>query len=335
MKEISTAWLTTNYTCNCNCDWCYATTMLGKNRHIDFEYSKRIVNHLKARGVKTITLIGGEPTIYPNIIELINYIKHQGLIVRIASNGKRFSDSSFTTKIVNSQIDGVNISIKGITEDEYMRNTHQYGLLDMINGYNNLRRLGANVSVSFLINSNDITKFDSFIKFILENKMNNLVIQYEKPSLRTINEYEIMDIKKMGEFTRYIYIELEKSGINYTIETSFPICLIEEDILLSMIKNKKISTCCHLQKETGIVFDVNGTVIPCNHFLGYPYTEELMNLDDIQAIDKLLDSKIVEKLKETVKRYPSEKCISCEYWKICGGGCFTRWFYINPNEYIC
>ena len=101
MHNISTAWLTTNYTCNCKCDWCYAQKMLAKHRSMDLQYAKQIVNYLKAKGIQTITLIGGEPTIYSKLIELICYIKSLGIKVRLATNGKRFKNKTFAKQIVD------------------------------------------------------------------------------------------------------------------------------------------------------------------------------------------------------------------------------------------
>ena len=54
MQNISTAWLTTNYTCNCKCDWCYAQKMLAKHRCMDLQYAKQIVNYLQANGIQTL-----------------------------------------------------------------------------------------------------------------------------------------------------------------------------------------------------------------------------------------------------------------------------------------
>ena len=127
MQNISSAWLTTNYTCNCKCDWCYAQKMLAKHRCMDLQYAKQIVSYLHDKKIQTITLIGGEPTIYPNLVELIRYIKSLGIKVRLATNGKRFKNKVFAQQIVSSKIDGINISIKGTTEDEYLYNTHQTG----------------------------------------------------------------------------------------------------------------------------------------------------------------------------------------------------------------
>lgn len=334
MQNISTAWLTTNYTCNCKCDWCYAQKMLAKHRNMDLQYAKQIVKYLQVRGIRTITLIGGEPTIYPNLIELICYIKSLGIKVRLATNGKRFKDKDFAQRIVASKIDGINISIKGTTEEEYLYNTHQTGLRDMIEGYNNLSQLGFEPSISYVITTNDTKKFDEFVDMLSKEKLDNLVIQFEKPSLNTDGSSKTMDIRDMGDFTSYIFSSLEKNDFNYTIETSFPLCLIKKEILQELINKERISTCCHVQKGSGIVFDVTGEVIPCNHFLGYPFENKPLNLNEETAIEELLNTEIVKQFRDTVNRYPSNKCITCNLWHICGGGCFTRWFYINPKEYI-
>lgn len=301
---------------------------------MDLQYAKQIVNYLYTKKIQTITLIGGEPTIYPNLVELICYIKSMGITVRLATNGKRFKNKVFTQQIVSSKIDGINISIKGTTEDEYLYNTHQTGLHEMIEGYHNLKSLSFEPSISYVITTKDTNKFDEFVEMLAKENMDNLVIQFEKPSLSTEHEGKTMNIRDMGNFTSYIYSVLEDGGFNYTIETSFPLCLIKKDILQSMLEKKRISTCCHVQKGNGIVFDVTGEVIPCNHFLGYPFEDKPLNLQNEKAIEELLNSKIVQQFKNTVKRYPSTKCSKCNLWHICGGGCFTRWFYINPDGYI-
>ena len=334
MQNITTAWLITNYTCNCKCDWCYAQKMLAKHSNLDLQYAKQLVKYLHSKNIQTITLIGGEPTIYPHFIELIKYIKSFCIKVRIATNGKQFKDKNFAQQIVELEVDGINISIKGVTEEEYYFNTHQAGLRNMVEGYNNLLQLGFKPSISYVITSNDKRKFDKFTKLLLDEKLDNLVIQFEKPSLDTNSISNTMDIRDMANFTSYIFYALEKSEINYTIELSYPLCLIDKLVLQKMLDKKRITTCCHVQKGTGIVFDVTGEVIPCNHFLGYSFEGKPLNIYNQNAIEHLLNTEIVKKFRNTVNRYPSDNCINCKLWQICGGGCFTRWFYINPREYI-
>ena len=229
MQNISTAWLTTNYTCNCKCDWCYAQKMLEKHRCMDLQYAKQIVNYLHDREIQTITLIGGEPTIYPHLIELICYIKSLGLKVRLATNGKRFKDKVFAQQIVSSKIDGINISIKGTTEDEYLYNTHQTGLHDMIEGYHNLKDLGFEPSISYVITTKDTNKFDEFVKMLSKKNLDNLVIQFEKPSLSTEHESETMNIRDMGNFTSYIFsFDIQSNRGGMVVLQPYRLCLWRE-----------------------------------------------------------------------------------------------------------
>ena len=68
-KKPSTVWLTLNRKCNNNCSWCYAQR--AEKEEMDFKKAKMCIGNLAALGIKNIVLIGGEPTIYPQIIEII------------------------------------------------------------------------------------------------------------------------------------------------------------------------------------------------------------------------------------------------------------------------
>lgn len=56
---------------NLRCDWCYALKQLAKHQSMDLQYAKELADYLKSKGVRTITLIGGEPTLYSQLFELI------------------------------------------------------------------------------------------------------------------------------------------------------------------------------------------------------------------------------------------------------------------------
>ena len=82
MKEVKplVAWLTTNRTCNNKCKWCYTYNYNCNDIIMDNDKLKKTVDELKKIGIKKIILIGGEPSINKNIIDIIKYIKE--LIIR-------------------------------------------------------------------------------------------------------------------------------------------------------------------------------------------------------------------------------------------------------------
>lgn len=325
------AWMTINRGCNNKCCWCYAQNAV--NDLMSFGDMRKCVNNLIDLGIRNIILIGGEPTIYPHIIETIKYIHDFGIKVMIVSNGRRFSDYSFAQKCVESGISGIDISIKGFSKVEYINNTGVDGFEEVIVGYRNLMKLNFKPTLSYVVCDNRESKIIEMYNFLETYNLEDITIQFVKPVVSE-NSNAIMPLDEMGSLVGKIYEIMEKSNKHYRIEVSFPLCLIKESILVNLIKNKKIVTCCHLQKGTGLVLDTNFRALPCNHFVDMPYSETQIGLYSANQIIDYWNSLEVGVIREKTLFYPSNKCIKCNLWDLCGGGCYTRWLFENPNDYI-
>lgn len=78
--------------CNYNCSFCGDENKLGKVGWANLETNKKIVDSIikSAEGKPLwIQITGGEPTLYPNFIELARYIKQEGAYLSIITNGSR------------------------------------------------------------------------------------------------------------------------------------------------------------------------------------------------------------------------------------------------------
>lgn len=78
--------------CNYNCSFCGDENKLGKVGWFDFDTNKKIVDSIVASKTDKplwVQLTGGEPTLYPKYIELLRYMKEQGLLVKMISNASR------------------------------------------------------------------------------------------------------------------------------------------------------------------------------------------------------------------------------------------------------
>ncbi len=73
--------------CNFNCTYCY----LDDNNHYADELSqaefRRVILEAKDLGAKTIIILGGEPMLYPHIMDMIRFMRKQDLNVRLFTNG--------------------------------------------------------------------------------------------------------------------------------------------------------------------------------------------------------------------------------------------------------
>jgi hypothetical protein len=74
--------------CNIQCARCYSIekattkTLAEVQGEIDLACIKR--------NVGTISLLGGEPTVHPDIVEIVRYVKQKGIVCQLLTNGVRF-----------------------------------------------------------------------------------------------------------------------------------------------------------------------------------------------------------------------------------------------------
>ncbi len=326
---LKRAWLTTNRTCNNNCTWCYAKNSKIKNS-MDISLLKKYIDSLIENGVEKFILIGGEPTIYESLFDVLEYIKLKKTQVSMATNERKFSNYDFAKKIVQLGINSFDISLKGTSEEEYLELTGCSGLYEAIKGINNLEKLGAKVCVSYVMCENNKEKFIRLKNLLLENNINNILLELYKPSIE--NDYnDGPSINELADICLTAYKIFKNSSINYKFEMSIPLCVLDKSLLEELEKNNKIKTCCHITTGRGIVLDTNFNILPCNHFVNHPLNKDKIIYNDI---NDFWHSELVKEFRKVIKTYPSIKCKECKKWTKCGGGCFLRWMCDNPDDYI-
>src|SRR3989344_4717762 len=125
------AWLTVNRACNFRCRWCYAKeTQYAKDSVATLKYSQEILSLLQTLGTKEVIIIGGEPTLWPHLIETNRFCRTQKIKTTIATNAVRFSDDSFWCDYTQNPNDFGGISIKGFSKEN----------LKLVAGTNNFNR---------------------------------------------------------------------------------------------------------------------------------------------------------------------------------------------------
>jgi len=73
--------------CNFKCPYCYVPREDQLQDEMTPDEIKDVILQAKALGATKIIVLGGEPSIYPDTIELIQYIRNQGLTVEMFTNG--------------------------------------------------------------------------------------------------------------------------------------------------------------------------------------------------------------------------------------------------------
>lgn len=324
-----TAWLTTNKSCNNRCAWCYASQSNFTNDFMDISKLYKLIDSLALSGIKNIVFIGGEPSIYKHLIEAVRYIADKHLNMSMATNGIRFTDKQFAQQVVESGLHNYNISLKGTSKEEYYANTNSLGFMKSINGYRNLKSLGANVKLSYVLGTQSLSELMTLKNFLIEYNLDNIVFLLYKPSAQDCNG--VPDMHIIAKTCELAYEVFKQTNLHFAFEISIPLCLFDKKFLQELINKKLIQTCCHIRKGKGIIFDSNFDILPCNHFINAPLNNESVDFDNII---NFWNSSACNDFRHAINKYPSEKCAKCNLWQHCGGGCILRWFHLNPDDFI-
>lgn len=111
--EIDGAWVALSRDSNLRCAWCHtAQTGFRATDDMPFELLQGIVGLASDLGVGNVTLTGGEPTLYPHILDAIRHCKEIGLRVSLPTNGLAFASGDCVERFVGAGVDRVGVSPK-------------------------------------------------------------------------------------------------------------------------------------------------------------------------------------------------------------------------------
>lgn len=128
------------YRCNLRCPHCFVGDLLDLNSLFDFADLTALIHKLQGWGTKEITFLGGEPTLYPPIIDSIKLVQSLNMRARIVTNGL-YSFTHFLQRFDGKELPFVGFSVDGSCPEIY----------DRIRGRGNFTRLIANVRRSRIL----------------------------------------------------------------------------------------------------------------------------------------------------------------------------------------
>lgn len=102
--------LSPTFKCNLRCKGCY-TLGYGSRPELDYDIVKRLLAECMDMGLYFITILGGEPLMYPNLFQMIE--EHPDIFFQVYTNGtlltsevaKRFTDMGNTLVVVSIEGD--------------------------------------------------------------------------------------------------------------------------------------------------------------------------------------------------------------------------------------
>lgn len=168
---MKNAYLAICYFCNENCSFCPCSKREKSDKMITpIQELKNAVDTFIEKGIKEVTISGGEPTLHPDFIELIKYLQTKDISITILSNSERFSEKNFIEKL-NANVDirqlRVITTIHSENETEHEKaNSTKGSFCRSITGLKNLSNIGAKVIIKHCITMENYQNLVEFYKFV-------------------------------------------------------------------------------------------------------------------------------------------------------------------------
>lgn len=339
--KVKNCWLTLNRVCNLRCEWCYAKESKFKScDDMPFNMARNLIDMCVANGIKHFVLIGGEPTIHPSFFEIIDYIVKIGYKSTIVTNGIQLAEDDFCRRLSKYRENvHVSVSLKGSNNQYYKEHCGAAVFERVLKGVNNCKTNGLLYSLTYVLSAENISTVDVFAKEIRERGLDDYIAfsfcnEVIQPSGEFENAYKQVNPLLVNKlfFEKYEIINNILDG-RFTLHQTYPLCMCDKEAIFAMKQRKQISTSCHVHNRTGIIFDTNGSILLCNHFIGYGIGKYGEDYSDAISLASFWNSDKMVELHHLLISMPSTSCLACDLQNNCGGGCCIQWFSHNFKEY--
>jgi MoaA/NifB/PqqE/SkfB family radical SAM enzyme len=108
--------------CPFNCPFCY-TGSTTNGLHGNVDYIKSVIDELSTRRVFELAIGGGEPTLHPNFVDILEYANAKGLVPNFTTKNIKWMNSDDAERIAKA-IGGFAVSIETVEDIEKAHNSY-------------------------------------------------------------------------------------------------------------------------------------------------------------------------------------------------------------------
>jgi radical SAM protein with 4Fe4S-binding SPASM domain len=336
VSQLSYIWINLTSKCNNRCFYCYdaghSVSEINTNTVI------KILDLISELKLKQLILIGGEPTIHSNFLDILRLCSEKVKKPTIITNGFRFADELFCQEVCQIGVTGVLFSVLGPSATIHDAGTKRQGSFDQIvKGIENLRHL---IDIDKIRTITTITKrnlihlkeiIDLNISFGLKRTIFNLCT----PSILEKELDLCLNPTEYSAIIEDLYLYSKKNNHFIEIGTNVPKCLFKKELIENLISSGVIRfSPCQLYRSSGIQFLSDGSVTPCTHLYDEVLGNPIERGFSISEFMDWLNYSTPKDFRENMWRYPSEECKRCKEWGNCTGGCPLMWSKHNPTEFL-
>lgn len=193
------AWVELTRFCNLECPHCFVDA--GEKREVEMPTERilRLFDELAEMGVFCLVITGGEPSLQPDFVEIVNYAHELGFVLAIASNGMPLTEKVLRRlpqddTIISISLDGIHGLGAARGEDDFTAATRK--ALE-------IRDFGFHTSFMTTTTHDNVGDLQKFVAFAVDNNVSIRSVPFVpmgrgKHYRELINRVE--DIERVAQF---------------------------------------------------------------------------------------------------------------------------------------
>jgi radical SAM protein with 4Fe4S-binding SPASM domain len=297
--------------CNLHCPHCYAESS-SEGKNIGWEDLNLALDVFEKEGIFQVALGGGEPTLHPRFIEIIETVRKRGMVPNLTTNGKELTAE--VAGAMGRYCGAIALSIEGLGKEfERRRN---FSWKKFCQSAELLKECGNKLVFQITVSDSNIEKLPRLVDSLLDFQPYGIILLAYKPVGRGKFFDDVLAVKKNDSVKKILKKCLDK--VEGKTRIGFDCCFAQG--IIEMAKEilpfnfKVVEGCSALRNSLAITKDLD--VVPCS-FIDYTVGNlRYQSLSDVWFGERADEFR--KKIDINIKKQP---CAECLLKNQCLGGC--------------
>lgn len=174
-------------TCNLRCIHCYADSAAQQYAgELTWEQCCAVIDDLADYDVSALLLSGGEPTVHPHFMQLLEYATQRGLKTTISTNGTRITpEMAHRFKEIGVAYVGISLDGIGAVHDQFRGVAGAFE--SAVRGFDLCRQAGQKTGLRLTLTKNNAESIEQILDFIDEHDIQRVCFYHLVPTGRGVD----------------------------------------------------------------------------------------------------------------------------------------------------
>ncbi len=304
--------LALSYACNNACAHCYNEPGRREMPSLDTDDWRRVLDRLWAIGVPYVIFTGGEPTLRPDLPELIAHAQARGMVCGMNTNGRRLADREFVERLVAAGLDHVQITLASHRREVHDAIVRARAWDETVAGVRNTLDAGLHTITNTTVTADNAREVEATVDFLCELGLRTFAMNGMIHSGCGAGNPAALTVEQLRRILPRVRDRAADRGMRfiwYTVTRHCELSPVEMGVGLRFCNAAEYSIC----------IEPSGDVLPCQSY--YEPAGNLLRDPWPSIWEGELFTSIRLRREHPERSDLPDECHHCERLRLCGGGC--------------